>query len=408
LHPINLIRTRLAVALPNGPGLFTGPRLNKHWSPLSTEELTERHGNFKLVMEGAFGEMGMYSLLHQMFGHAVAARICHEDDVPYPKTQAEFRKCPELPDPFRVTMDDFEGLPAASHLQDNIPYTIPSFISPHRPKVKIRVNKKRMQIIESSSSSELSIDERMPPSFTIEAAQILGKSVKPSLAPFPLQTHLSPKVPSLPNPLKAKTSLVRLQKGPTQREDMPPVNDQTHRPSKSQSEPSAKFITSRKETSSRRGPSGGASETKSLNSLLPTPESQTASGSSLTLRHHPIGRNRPNIVEGQSMSDPRTVHSYSLSSDQLDTICMSIFHEELDRPTTLWSNMPTCHGLLDLFDDDPRLLSPEPPTSYFLDSGLPDELSKCIWAHAYGMQESRRAVTQSEEAFGTVDAVVNN
>jgi hypothetical protein len=360
-------------------------------------------------MEGAFGEMGMYSLLHQMFGHAVAARICHEDDVPYPKTQAEFRKCPELPDPFRVTMDDFEGLPAASHLLDNIPYTIPSFISPRRPKVKIRSNK-RMQIIESSSSSDLSIDERMPPSFTIEAAQILGKSVKPRLAPFPLQTHLPPKVPSLPNPLRAKTSLVRLQKGPTQREDMPPANDQTHRPSKSQSEPSDKFITSRKEISSRRGPSGGASEIKLLNSLLPTPESQTASGSSLTLRHHPIGRNRPNIVEGQSMGDPRTVQSHSfpeISTDQLDSICMSIFHEQLGPPVfKYWPDVPT--GFWHWIDDYQRPLSPEPPTSYFLNSGLPDELSKCIWAHAYGMQESRRAVTQSEEAFGAVDAAVNN
>lgn len=62
---------------------------------------------FKNVIDGHHGDMGMYSLLQQMFGHDVAARICSAEDVPFPKTAAQFESCPKLLDPFSFPRNDF-------------------------------------------------------------------------------------------------------------------------------------------------------------------------------------------------------------------------------------------------------------------------------------------------------------
>jgi hypothetical protein len=101
---------------------------------------------------------------------------------------------------------------------ENVPYAIPSFISPHRPKPGIRANKNRMRISESDSSSSISVDERLPRMATIDAARLAGKSVKPIPFPelSPLRNGLAIKR-QVASTSPARTTLKRLKKGRAER-----------------------------------------------------------------------------------------------------------------------------------------------------------------------------------------------
>lgn len=212
MHPINLIRTRLAVANSSGPGLFTGPRLDIHWSPLSTTELIKRHDIIKLVLSGHYGDMGMYSLLQQMFGHQVAANICVADGITYAKDAHGFQNRPKIPDPFHVGLNDFHNHPKESSIITEMPENVPTFISPLRPKAGIKVV--RNVVVETDSSDELSIDERVPREVAMETAILAGKNMKgvsfPSISP--LSTSKRPLKPAH-SPDSTPQTLKRLRKG---------------------------------------------------------------------------------------------------------------------------------------------------------------------------------------------------
>jgi hypothetical protein len=375
LHPINLIRTRLAVAIPTGAGIFTGPRLNMHWTPLSTEVLKLRHNTIKLVMEGSFGEMGMYSLLHQMFGHGIAARICLADDVPHPATMAEFSSRPQLPDPFSLCMNDFDGSPDAQNVFENVPYAIPSFISPHRPKPGIRANKNRMRISESDSSSSISVDERLPRMATIDAARLAGKSVKPIPFPelSPLRNGLAIKR-QVASTSPARTTLKRLKKGRA-------------------SQPQPEMSSSSDELESNQLPTFrlNANRVRPHNNkkLLNGNKTVTAEPSIMT-KHVAIGQkertdSEPHIHNtlstGCQLPIPATSAALLPANLVIPTRRRHYLQVEqpFSRPSLLFDRTYTEHSEL----------SAAPPELYMQKTGLSQRLTKRAWYRAYGMQQSR-------------------
>jgi hypothetical protein len=88
----------------------------------------------KHVVDGDYGDMGLYALLQQMFGHKVAAKICVVDGIPYATDEQKFHLCPKIPDPFKFILNDFNDAHNPAGIIDGIPDDISTFISPICPK----------------------------------------------------------------------------------------------------------------------------------------------------------------------------------------------------------------------------------------------------------------------------------
>jgi hypothetical protein len=390
---------RLAVALPKGPGLFTGPRLNTHWCPLATKILEKRHAQIKLVMEGSFGAMGLYSLLHQMFGHTIAAKICQVDDAPYPRTLAEFQECPRLYDPFSVTLNDFEGLPDVAHVIEDISFNIPAFISPCRPKPTVRVNKKKMQVVSEDSASETSVDDREPRSVTTVAVQMAGKSVKPK--PFPEPPLLSSRgslkrVAAPHSPPNDDRTLKRLRKGlasgalstsnrPADEEAIEPSTAEVYIPTKRPSALSSPtlagfdYVVSADKTALHGGytssvPRPMAKKTTVLQESI-TPGAKPRAHNTTIRQTSPVMPVSQPTVPGQAVF--QRTSSTETSFPSLKNRFYMNLREEPQPSLTLRGAR--------------KDLSSSPPESYLQQSVLGAALTRRIWDHAYGMQESRRA-----------------
>lgn len=337
-------------------------------------------------MEGSFGPMGMYSLLHQMFGHGIAARICLADDVPHPTTMAEFSSRPQLPDPFSVCMKDFDGSPDANNVFDNVPYTIPSFISPHHPKPAIRANKYRMRISESESSSSISVDERLPRMATIDAARLAGKSVKPM--PFP---ELSPLRDGLPTKRQvastspeARTTLRRLKKARA-------------------SQPQPEMSSSSDELEFNQQPSTfwqvkanrahSHNDKKSLNGNKTVTCEPSIMMESVTFQKERTD-SEPHIhntlLTGSQL--PILANSATLSSANLVIPIGSRHYLQVERP---FSRPPLLFGRT---YSEHHKLSPGPPELYLQETGLSQQLTKRAWYRAYGMQQSRNTTPSTSPA----------
>jgi hypothetical protein len=332
----------------------------------------------KLVIEGSFGKMGMYSLLHQMFGNAVAARICLADDVPYPTTMAEFSSCPQLPDPFSICMNDFDGSPDAKNVFDNVPYSIPLFISPRRPKPAICANKYRMRILESESLSSISVDERLPRMATIDAARLAGKSVKPMPFPelSPLRNGFPTKRQIASTSPEARTTLKHLKKGRASR-PQPEVLSFSSDELEFDQQPSTFRLKGNRVRSHNNK--------KSLNA------NKTVTGET-SIMMKPVAFQTKQI---RTKSEPR-IHNTPSTSDPLPALATSTTSSPANlvipnkNRKFLQVEQPYSQPQL-LFDrtyTERNKLSAGPPELYLQETGLSQQLTRRAWHRAYEMQKS--------------------
>jgi len=311
-----------------------------------------------------------------MFGHGIAARICLADDVPHPTTMAEFSSRPQLPDTFGVCMNDFDGSPDTNNIFDNVPYTIPSFISPHRPKPAIRANKYRMRISESESSSSISVDERLPRMATIDAARLAGKSVKPMPFPelSPLRNGLPTKRQVASTSPEARTTLQRLKKG---RASQP-------QPEMSSSSDELEFNQQPSTFWLKANRAHSHNNKKSLNGNKTITSEPSIMMESLTFQKERTD-SEPHIhntlLTGSRL--PILANSATLSPANLviptgSRPCLQV-ERPFSRPPSLFGRTYSEH----------YKLSAGPPELYLQETGLSQQLTKRAWYRAYGMQQSR-------------------
>jgi hypothetical protein len=152
---------------------------------------------FKNVIDGHHGKMGMYSLLQQMFGHDVAAKICAAEDVPFPTTRAQFNTRINLLDPFSCRLNDFDASTSiAPDIGEDLPPNIPSFV---RDAARPRYVLKRKRAVVISDDDE---DDPIAP-----------YKIFPELSP--LNNTAAPVLKRVPSPHSPEMSSkrTRLQKG---------------------------------------------------------------------------------------------------------------------------------------------------------------------------------------------------
>jgi hypothetical protein len=344
-------------------------------------------------MEDSFGAMGLYSLLHQMFGHTIAAKICQVDDIPYPRTLEEFQECPSLYDPFNVTLNDFEGLPDVAHAIEDTSFNIPTFISPRRPKPTVRVNKKKMQVVSEDSASEMSVDDREPRSVTAAAAQMAGKSVKPMPFPEPpplSSMGLSKRVAAPHSPPDDDRTLKRLRRGlasgslsasdgPADEEAIELSTAEVPFALSSPTLAGFNYIMSADKTALQGGYTSSASRAMAQKTTVP----QESISSGAKPRTHNTTIKQTSL--GMPVSQPTVTGP-------------AVFQRTSSTETSFPSSEPKFymilreeHRLSSMLPEAQKDLSSSPPKSYLQQSVLGEALTRRIWEHAYGMQESRRA-----------------